>query len=76
MTEDMNVAPLHRITLKKPENLGVTTKALVDHGYTPWSFWFGDDICVQFHALKTADLDFLRPHILPPKASNQDTERP
>lgn len=70
----MTLPPLHRITLRKPENLRVTTEALKEHGYSPWSFWFGDDICVQFHAHKDVDLDFLRPYILPPReAHNTDT---
>lgn len=64
---------LHRVTLKKPASLGPCTRLLVEHGYSPWSFWEdleepgdgrGPHIIVQFHAPREADLDFLRPLIL------------
>ena len=58
--------PLQRITLLKPELLREASRALSTHGYTPWSFWSSeDDITIQFHAERDADLGFLRPFAQP-----------
>lgn len=71
----MSEPTLHRVVLNKASSLGPCTRLLVEHGYSPWSFWEdleelgdgrGPHIIVQFHANRDVDLDFLRPLILPP----------